>query len=133
MTRVFVYGTLKSGHHRNGIYLSGSKFVGQATIDGFELYSIRGAFPAVVRPADGQLGGLVYGEVYEVDDGTLRALDRLEQNGTMYTREIVETSAGPAYVYIMSREEIDESRRFGIVISRIGESWEQEHYRLIPV
>lgn len=126
MTRIFVYGTLKSDHFRNPTYLGGEKFIGPATIEGFDLFSIRSMFPAVVRPIDGP-GVMVKGEVYEVGDRTLEALDRLESNGSMYTREIVETSLGPAWVYVMSREEAHEYLYFG-GIEKIGDSWEQSHY-----
>ena len=41
-------------------------------------------FPAVV---DDDNGSQLAGEVYDVDDETLAAMDRLESNGRMYQRE----------------------------------------------
>ena len=71
--RVFVYGTLLGGgpNHR---LLRRSRLVGEdTTADGFALHNL-GPFPGMVRATAGH----VRGEVYEVDDATLAALDRLE-------------------------------------------------------
>lgn len=86
MHKVFVYGTLKEGHGNHG-YLSNSKLIKQAYISGFLLINT-GGFPYAIEaePTD-----FAIGEVYEVDDETLRALDRLEGYPSHYQRRKVDT------------------------------------------
>lgn len=110
MTRVLVYGSLMSGqgNHR---FLAGARFVAIAhTEPVFTLVSL-GAFPALVA------GGAtsVRGELYEVDDATLTALDRLEGAPTFYRRELVPLRGGArVFAYVLaSRAE----RRHDIVES----------------
>src|SRR6056297_2090653 len=84
-TIVFVYGSLKRGFPLHG-WLSRSKYLGTVTLHGFTLHSA-GAFPYMV-PCE--LGG-VQGELYEVTKKTLNDLDRIEQEGTLYKREVIGT------------------------------------------
>lgn len=79
---VFVYGTLLSGH-RNHYYLKNSRFVGVGEVKGLALFDVTEHYPGVVQEED----SAVLGEVYEVDSATLKALDRLEGNGSLYQRE----------------------------------------------
>jgi len=101
---VFVYGTLKRGHY-NHCLLKNAKFLGEATLGGeFDMYSL-GSFPALV-PCDGEESPKIHGEVYEVDEETLRRLDRLEgyeEHGEgFYDRALFGTSLGvDAWVYFM--------------------------------
>lgn len=79
--RIFVYGTLRKGEGNNGL-LKGSTYLGMGvTLPEYEMYNL-GHFPGVV---DGGLTSIV-GEVYEVDEETLRRLDRLESHPALYTR-----------------------------------------------
>ena len=74
--RVFVYGTLKRGHGNWHHFLKeDAAFVGHAiTVKEFSM--IAGGFP-VVLDCDGNRGQ-IKGEVYDVNDKTLSALDGLE-------------------------------------------------------
>lgn len=98
--KVFVYGTLLRGESNHGAFLSGSRFVCNAELPGYGLYNVD-VYPGIV-PEEGKR---VKGEVYEVDQATLRQLDHLEDEGDMYTRREVtaETVEGPmkvlAYVW----------------------------------
>jgi gamma-glutamylaminecyclotransferase len=88
MHRVFVYGTLKKNgklHH----YLKSSEFLGDATISGFKLYDVSW-FPGI-KPAEGEKN-IVHGEVYAIDDKTLKTLDMVEGAPTLYRRETVEAT-----------------------------------------
>lgn len=78
--RVFVYGSLKRGFHNHAI-LKEATIVGRGFAEGFLLYSL-GSFPAAIGGS-----GTVQGELYEVDDQTLQALDRLEGHPHMYKRK----------------------------------------------
>ncbi len=70
--KVFVYGTLLKGMSRAHV-LEYALFLGHASIPG-QLYDL-GAYPAV-RDAEGE--GVVYGELYEVNETTLNRLDAIE-------------------------------------------------------
>jgi gamma-glutamylcyclotransferase (GGCT)/AIG2-like uncharacterized protein YtfP len=81
MTKVLVYGTLKSGE-RNFPLLERAKFIKTHTMKAkVEMFDV--GFPVLLR-ANKKVG--VMGEIYEVDKATLKRLDRLESNGRMYRR-----------------------------------------------
>ncbi len=81
MTHCFVYGTLLSGEPNHGV-LRGSRCLGLArTPPRFKLVDL-GAFPGML--AEGAIA--VVGELYEVDDVVLAALDRLEGHPDFYVR-----------------------------------------------
>jgi gamma-glutamylcyclotransferase (GGCT)/AIG2-like uncharacterized protein YtfP len=82
---LFVYGTLKRGGSRHWI-LDGFPFLGRAKAKGFVLYDL-GPYPAMVSGA-----GLVYGEVYEVSEEILNALDWVEGVPVLYRRELIDVS-----------------------------------------
>jgi gamma-glutamylcyclotransferase (GGCT)/AIG2-like uncharacterized protein YtfP len=92
---VFVYGTLRRdevNHH----LLAGAGFRGRhSTGPLYKMVSL-GTYPGVVR------GGRtrIHGEVYAVDAQTLAALDRLEGYPTAYTRELIATPWGKAWIYL---------------------------------
>lgn len=99
---VFVYGTLRQGCS-NHFFLegkSGVKFLGEAVLEGYEMYQI-GSYPGIIPSRSGKISG----EVYAVDSLTLKELDDLEDEGVEYKREMVkvrmrEGSEMRAYVYI---------------------------------
>ncbi len=81
MIRCFVYGTLLSSEPNHHV-LRGSRCLGPArTPPRFTLVNL-GAFPGML--AEGST--TVVGEVYEVDDDVLAALDRLEGHPRFYVR-----------------------------------------------
>ncbi|MDY0002190.1 MAG: gamma-glutamylcyclotransferase family protein [Polyangia bacterium] len=100
-TRVLVYGTLLRGEPNHRL-LAHADFVGQArTEPAFELVSL-GPFPAMVP------GGktAVVGEVYEVDQATLEAIDRLEGHPRFYQRHPVRLEDGTvAQTYLLPTEQ----------------------------
>jgi gamma-glutamylaminecyclotransferase len=88
--RVFVYGSLKRGcsnHH----YLREAKFIGPfVTVPRYRMLesAVPIFFPVLLPDPQGRQ---VAGEVYQVDDKTLAALDGLERIATgAYTREMIE-------------------------------------------
>lgn len=103
---IFVYGSLKAGfgNHR---FLTDSEFIGSfKTLDRDFIMVSLGSFPAVCF--DKHEGGCqIEGEVYRVDDETLADLDRLEGNGSLYTRKLVPIEGmtennGQAWIYLFS-------------------------------
>lgn len=79
---VAVYGSLKAGfgnHH----YLNGAKFVTNAAVSGFRMFSLT-AFPMII---EGE--GIVTVELYEVTPAIFRRLDGLEGFPGFYGRQVV--------------------------------------------
>lgn len=103
-TRVFVYGTLKSGHGNHSHYLKdndGAKYLGRCYVSGdYRMYS-NGAFPIVTTGDDRNRVAHIVGEVYEVDEETLLALDCLEGHPSWYKRIKVDTPFKKAWMYTM--------------------------------
>ena len=96
MERVFVYGSLKKGcwaHH----ILEDSEFVGEAQIPG--LLFAGSSFPMAFPLPEGY-DGSIKGEVYKVDEDTLKRLDCFEGHPHMYERtSITLASDNEAYIY----------------------------------
>ena len=101
--RVFVYGTLLAGEPNHRL-LRRSRLVGEATTaDGFALHNL-GPFPGMVRATAGH----VRGEVYEVDEATLAALDRLEGHPRFYRRTRIALEDGAAVeTYLLAPEQVE--------------------------
>ena len=113
MTKVFVYGTLRKGcgNHR---LLEQSIFVGNAkTVRKCAMYSV--GIPYVTElERDVQ----IVGEVYEVDDSTLRRLDRLEGHPNFYERRKIKVflengNKIKAFLYFYDQA-TNEKRRFNL-------------------
>jgi gamma-glutamylcyclotransferase (GGCT)/AIG2-like uncharacterized protein YtfP len=74
MHRVFVYGSLKRGFENHGLLVTAA-FAGKATTAA-AFRMMDGPYPVLREIATG--GFRISGELYEVDDRTLEALDDLE-------------------------------------------------------
>jgi gamma-glutamylaminecyclotransferase len=101
-TRVFVYGTLLAGEGSHHL-LEHARRVGEAcTHPEFTLYDL-GLYPGLVH------GGhsAVEGEVYEVDEPTLAALDRLESHPEFYRRTAIRLATGDAVeTYLLTAQQV---------------------------
>lgn len=87
---VFVYGTLKSGHVRQG-FLSNQRYIGIAKTKPDYVMLQYGSYPAIVScESVAQSGVKIFGELYEVGDACLIELDELERvsQGLFYKSEI---------------------------------------------
>lgn len=86
MPYLFAYGSLRYGFELHGL-LKNSRFVGLAFTEGYKMYDV-GSYPGVVKGE-----GVIYGEVYEIDDETLSILDKVEdyrgRPDDLYIREKV--------------------------------------------
>ena len=77
---VFVYGTLMKGLRYHDL-LSSSEYVGNGILDGYAMVDI-GSFPGIVKEENQK----VKGELYRINRDTLRSLDQLEGEGSLYIR-----------------------------------------------
>ena len=97
---IFVYGSLKKGYYNHRL-LTNAGLLGEfRTQPNYQLYD-NGSFPYLVEVQPGE-GVCVEGEVYEVTDQQLKALDRLEGHPDHYVRKAValqEIENVEAYVY----------------------------------
>lgn len=104
MTKVFVYGTLKRGWG-NSRLIPEDLTPTPDSIRGYTMYHM-GGFPGIVNTPE--TSRMVVGEVFEVDDATLRRLDSLEGyrgegEHNFYERERVVTDNGEeCLVYVQS-------------------------------
>lgn len=98
-TCVFVYGTLKRGQRSHHL-LAGQEFVCAArTLPSYRLYDL-GPYPCLKE--DSTSGTCVHGEVWRVDEATLRRLDEYEGVPDLYARREVrlEDYPDPVWVYV---------------------------------
>ena len=102
--KIAVYGTLRKGKPLHG-YLGDSRFLGEDWIEGYDLYV--DALPFTVR-GEGKLKV----EVYEVDDETFEAIDRMEVNAG-YRPVEVDTKFGRAVLWEWAYEPSGEKIESG--------------------
>lgn len=104
MKRIFVYGTLRKGGSNHRL-LEKSKFVGvHITQNEYTMVDF-GPFPALLEEGVTPITG----EVYEIDNPTALAIDRLEGYPHLYQRKVIDTEYGKALVYYI--EDISEYSR----------------------
>jgi gamma-glutamylcyclotransferase (GGCT)/AIG2-like uncharacterized protein YtfP len=109
---VFVYGTLRrGGPGAMPIRFPKSKFIAAAKASG-SLYDL-GAYPGLVLD---ESKSLVVGEVYEVDEETLKALDDFEASSD-YLRKQIEIALGGQKRVCWTYEPNPESYSFQTVIT----------------
>jgi gamma-glutamylcyclotransferase (GGCT)/AIG2-like uncharacterized protein YtfP len=92
---VFVYGTLRKGEV-NDYLLNCARYRGDYTTDPCYKMVNLGGYPGVVKRGRTRIAG----EVYDVNAETMAALDRLEGYPSDYTRELIVTPWGRAWIYI---------------------------------
>lgn len=100
--KVFVYGTLMGGE-TNHRYLENGNFLGNAVIEGYDMYNV-GAYPAIV-PGD----NIIVGELYQVPVGDMASVDMLEGEGSLYLKKCETFRDGEgkttfAFVYVYLRD-----------------------------
>jgi len=103
---LFVYGSLLS-HNSHNHLLNGCKLVGKAVLEGYGLYKVSW-YPAIVPKKDAKVAG----EVYEVDEKTIKEIDNFEDEGELYKRQVVEVILNGVevlrawtYVYLLNVDE----------------------------
>ncbi len=101
-TLVFVYGTLRRGESNHQV-LDSSSYLGISRTDScFEMFDL-GDFPGIVLAGTTS----ILGEIYAVDDTTLKAIDRLEDHPDFYQRDRVRLRDGQeVYSYVMKPAQV---------------------------
>jgi gamma-glutamylcyclotransferase (GGCT)/AIG2-like uncharacterized protein YtfP len=99
--KVFVYGTLLRGEANHHL-LAAAQFLGPGRTQAeYDLVNL-GAYPAMVPGAS----TAVTGEVYAVNDKTLRRLDQLEGHPHFFRRQTIQLGDGTQVLaYFLSREQ----------------------------
>lgn len=94
--RVFVYGTLRRGQPNHQL-LEKSEYIGSLKTPPKYTMLDLGAFPGVIE------GGTtaIHGEVFEVDELTLRRLDMLEGHPSFYCRTRIEVGGVGTWIYLL--------------------------------
>lgn len=101
MTKVFVYGTLKRGYNNFKHLLNhkDAKFIGEAlTVQEYTM--LNAGFPVLME--GGEQPARVVGEVFKVDNATLKNLDMLEGEGSIYDRKLVKVTLADGTVMQVS-------------------------------
>lgn len=94
LERVFVYGTLRRGESNHGLLVR-SQYLGDfITDEQFQLFDL-GPYPAAIKGNQ-----TLVGEVYLVDEETMKQLDILESYPVEYGRELIHTPYGSAWIYL---------------------------------
>ena len=107
VTRVFVYGTLKSGGSIRGLDLYGdhSSIVGKAKTKYPDYTMIDlGSFPGVLRTGT----DYIQGEVWEVSQALADEIDGIEGYPHFYDKFEIDTSQGKAWMYYLEGPEYTE-------------------------
>ena len=109
MPYIFAYGSLRYGFELHGL-LKNSRFVGLAFTEGYKMYDL-GSYPGVVRGE-----GVIYGEVYEIDNEIIALLDKVEdyrgRPDDLYVREKTKVyfddrrrySLSDVYIYVYNQD-----------------------------
>jgi len=97
---VFVYGTLMKDQVNHDAFLKEAQFIGTGTIEGYDIFDL-GYYPGIICGT-----AKVIGEVYRLNEDTEMAIDRLEDEGTLFIKTPVNVRmddgaicASMAYVY----------------------------------
>lgn len=113
MTRIFVYGSLKSGERLHDA-LRGSIMIGPGKIAG-ALFNL-GAYPAVLLPEEAptamkKVCGWVSGEMYECKPSTIQRLDQIEGHPVYYQRQPVEelTTGMEVWAYFLNLQTLPKT------------------------
>lgn len=115
MNLLFVYGTLMKGevnHH----YLRDCEYMGEAIIDDCELLELDG-YPGIISSFNVQ----VRGEVYKVDDNSLKEIHELEGDEYLYTKGIVHLNDQDIEIYYY--EYIKEENRQYVKSKTYNNRW----------
>lgn len=79
MPKLFVYGTLMRGQ-KNYYVMCSAEFLTEAKLTGFELYDFpEKGYPGIYVSTTPTPTAPIYGEIYDVSEALIEALDRFEE------------------------------------------------------
>ena len=119
--KLFVYGSLMKGffnHHylKNALFLKVDRAKPL-----YSLYNL-GEYPGLLNEGD----MAVEGEVYLIDEATLRWVDTLEDYPRMYTREDIELESGEHALTYFIKKTSDEFKK-GVKIYKSWKDYAKEN------
>lgn len=97
MKKIFVYGSLRKDMF-NHAYLHNSKFIKFDSVDGYNMYSLS-SYPCITKGK-----GVVFGEIYEVDDILFEYLKRMEENASYITTPCLTKTGIGVYLWVYDHE-----------------------------
>lgn len=96
---LFVYGSLRPGEARHQL-LTGARYLGRHRSEPcFTMHDL-GEYPAVVERGH----NAIVGDVFAVDTATLARVDKYEGYPYEYTRRLITTPFGSAWIYLYRRD-----------------------------
>lgn len=104
MMKLFVYGTLRNGLENNFLLDKKAQFIKVMHISGLKLYDL-GPFPAAVE--SGNKKDTVTGELYNVPESSIEAIDQLEGVPHMFQRQFLTDGDNEIWYYVMEKELIE--------------------------
>lgn len=102
MKRLAVYGTLREGGRLKPYYMDEAEALGEEIIEGFDMFSIGGSYPAITTGE-----GKIKVEIYELEDSVAERITRMEE-GANYICIEVDTRFGKATMYYMDKKYLSE-------------------------
>ncbi len=117
LENVFVYGSLRRGFCNHRV-MAGAKFLGPGVTQADFAMVDLGRYPGVIRG-----DAAVAGEVFAVPNQLMGRLDRLEENGRVYQRELTPITMASGkicawiYVYLLARGRAKTVRPRGGVVT----------------
>lgn len=113
--KLLAYGTLRAGHANSARFgLDKCSVQKNVQLPGYQLFNL-GWFPGI-RPGD----GVVTGDLFDITNDMLPALDAYEGAPRLYTRETVKVGDVEAFVYVY-HQPIDQSQ-----LIATGDWWNKE-------
>lgn len=101
---VFFYGTLKRGHYNYERFKSGLCYLQSDAVDNYSLVEANPYYPHAVV----DVGGVIYGEVFQVmDERTFNSIDNMEL-GAGYKQELITTVGGKSCIMYLSTNKAHE-------------------------
>ena len=104
--KLFVYGSLMSKMSNNYI-LKGSDLYKEAKTRGEYTMIDMGSFPAIVQEGYRKIKG----EVYFIDQPTLKRVDFLEGHPYFYKRQLIELEGGEKVVAYLLNDDLDNHEK----------------------